>query len=958
MNWFHYTGFMKLSRYALLVLFSGVLMLGCGDNRGDQYQLQGDTYYRLNKLNDAEEAYQNAIRSNPENVLAKLGLGRCQIALQKPNEALVLFQETTLIDPQFALGHLETARLLLELGRPEEAFNAAQVLEGVNPELGGVLYASLLLNSGRQTEAQSTLLSLRERFPESDLIRTHVASILLWEGKPQAAESELRVALHKQETNSVGAKILLVEAHIQQGKIAAIISELEAVKDNSLEQEMILAYALLRTDRKDEGEAMVQIALKNNSAAPWVNFVLGSYLITMEQSESATPYVRMASHALPWEAVIMHKSMPARYALASPTSTDSDMPPVKDVESPSILSETNDWRLLWRQASLRRLLTGREEFEVQNGDSSFKETLVLAAVFLGDTALAQELAKDLAPGSPLNGYLSALLDGDGEKAVKALKPWSKEDDSFQILAMNAVGFAVGISGNRNSSIQILSNCTTQFPENGVSLFLVAKVYRSANMHRFAAQAIGGMTARFPENLGSHLMVIQALQDAGMHDEARQSAQVMYALFPHYREAVLITSRIYLQDKQLEESRNILENYLKAHPDDLELKLALASVLFRGGHIDDVLAILDEVVLTEEMAPGFETLEALSYSLKSNWQQVIVGAKSNDARSISLAARFILLAAYVNDGQKDAAAALLVQEGKEKPFGGRVGDIILYALNSSSTELSDSDVLLAKALSENIGVLRDFASGTAYQMAKFYDAAYMAFSRVDSALSFDNDLLLSMQFRNLSKSTRIVDVEKEALTLVEEHAQSPKAWLECATIARQQNNVTFEGSALAQALKYSTDDAGVFLLRGDFFSRQKDYDLALAEYRRALEIEPENPLTNNNLAYHILLTGGDINEALAAAQLAAKGLPNSPQVYHTLGVAQLRSGDLDKSAVNLRTALSSMPGDPTLLLDYGQLLNALGDTEGGRRHIESSLATTRVLGLDFDRQQEAEDLLVQ
>lgn len=957
MNRIHLSAFKKPALRAMFVILCGSLVLGCSGKRSEQYQLQGDSYYRLNKFGEAEEAYRNAIKSNPENVRAKLGLGRCKIALHRPNEALLFFEETTLLDPQFELGHLETARLLANLGRSEEAIAAAQLFEEVNPELGGLVHTALLLNSGRQAEAQPIVTALRDRFPESTRIRTHIASVLLEGGDPEHAESELNSALEQQPSDSIGIRILLVDAHIEQGKIGAMIQELETNKNRNIEQEIILAYAFLRTDRQEEGAVMAQQALKDNPTspwAPWASFVYGSYLAGIDKTEAASPYIQMANHELPWEAVIMHHSMSSRYASHS-LPIDSRVLRDKSAGSTSGPSETKDWQSLWKQASLQRLLQGRQEFTSQDGDS-LKETLVLAALISGDEELAKVLAKDLPADSPMRGYLTALLEGDGQSAIEVLEPWFNKGDAFEVLALNAVGFVTGSAGNRNQAIQILTNCVKRFPENGVSLFLVAKVFRSANMNRQSAQVTRGMIARFPESIDTHIMAVQALLDADMQDEARQSAQVMYALFPDSGEAALLTSRIYVQDKQLEEAARILQGCLNVHPEDLEVKLALASVLFRQRRIDEILPMLDGAVVTEKMAPAYAALEALSHSLKPNWKQVIDGVKAHDAASMSLETRFILFAAYVETGQKDEAAALLVQNGKEERLGGRIGAIISHALNSSSTPLYGGDALLAKVLSSDDAALADFVSGAAYQLAKFYDAAYMAFKRTDSALSVDNDLLLTLQFRNLSNSTRIEDVGKEALTLAEEHASSIRAWLECAAIELKYKDIEREEIALEQALELGTNNAGIFLLRGDFYSRQRDYDAALFEYRRALRIEPDNPVTNNNLAYYILLTGGDVNEALKAAELAARGLANNPNVLHTLGVAQLRSGDLEKSTKNLRAALSGMPSDPSLLLDYGQLLITLGDTEGGRRHIESALHTTQVFGLDFDRQKEAESLL--
>ncbi len=95
---------------------------------------------------------------------------------------------------------------------------------------------------------------------------------------------------------------------------------------------------------------------------------------------------------------------------------------------------------------------------------------------------------------------------------------------------------------------------------------------------------------------------------------------------------------------------------------------------------------------------------------------------------------------------------------------------------------------------------------------------------------------------------------------------------------------------------------------------------------------------------------------SGAPWAAEKLPRDPHVLHTLGVAQLRSGELEQSEVNLTNALQFRPGDPTLLLDYGQLLIKKGDTEAGRRQILSALNSARILSVEFEREAEAQQIL--
>jgi cellulose synthase operon protein C len=52
----------------------------------------------------------------------------------------------------------------------------------------------------------------------------------------------------------------------------------------------------------------------------------------------------------------------------------------------------------------------------------------------------------------------------------------------------------------------------------------------------------------------------------------------------------------------------------------------------------------------------------------------------------------------------------------------------------------------------------------------------------------------------------------------------------------------------------------------------------------LEIQPDNPLASNNLAYVILQQGGNVDVAFAMAQTARQKLPDNPNAADTLGWA--------------------------------------------------------------------------
>jgi tetratricopeptide (TPR) repeat protein len=75
-----------------------------------------------------------------------------------------------------------------------------------------------------------------------------------------------------------------------------------------------------------------------------------------------------------------------------------------------------------------------------------------------------------------------------------------------------------------------------------------------------------------------------------------------------------------------------------------------------------------------------------------------------------------------------------------------------------------------------------------------------------------------------------------------------------------------------------------LLAGGIYENKQDWDHAKQQYQRVLDIQPENPLASNNLAYVMLQQGGNVDVAFSMAQTARRQLPNSPNTADTLGWA--------------------------------------------------------------------------
>jgi len=94
----------------------------------------------------------------------------------------------------------------------------------------------------------------------------------------------------------------------------------------------------------------------------------------------------------------------------------------------------------------------------------------------------------------------------------------------------------------------------------------------------------------------------------------------------------------------------------------------------------------------------------------------------------------------------------------------------------------------------------------------------------------------------------------------------------------------------------------YILLGELYESKHDVDRATQMYRKALEVNPGNPLASNNLAYLMTQTGGNLDVALDLAQTARLGMPDSANAADTLGWVYFRKNEFKPAIDQLQEAL--------------------------------------------------------
>ena len=125
----------------------------------------------------------------------------------------------------------------------------------------------------------------------------------------------------------------------------------------------------------------------------------------------------------------------------------------------------------------------------------------------------------------------------------------------------------------------------------------------------------------------------------------------------------------------------------------------------------------------------------------------------------------------------------------------------------------------------------------------------------------------------------------------------------------------------------------YLLAGGIYENKQDWDHAKEQYQKALDIEPENPLASNNLAYVILQQGGNVDVAFAMAQTARRQLPDNPNSADTLGWAFYHKHVYGSAITLFKEAVKKDPDNPLFNLHLGLAYAKSGQIALARQQLD-------------------------
>ena len=146
------------------------------------------------------------------------------------------------------------------------------------------------------------------------------------------------------------------------------------------------------------------------------------------------------------------------------------------------------------------------------------------------------------------------------------------------------------------------------------------------------------------------------------------------------------------------------------------------------------------------------------------------------------------------------------------------------------------------------------------------------------------------------------------------------------------------------------DASAEVILGNLLEAKGDGNGAMAAYKKALAIQPEQPVAANDLAFLMLQSGQDTDVALSLAETARRAMPHSPNTADTLAWAYYQKGIYASARDLLEDAEKTAPNDASIQYHLGMIYSKLGNKASAIDHLKkaASLAPNTQTGNDANK----------
>ena len=475
-------------------------------------------------------------------------------------------------------------------------------------------------------------------------------------------------------------------------------------------------------------------------------------------------------------------------------------------------------------------------------------------------------------------YRTARNSVEAEKAYsQALTIDPNNED-----ALTGLAIVYSDVGDTRKAIEKLQAVTNKDP-NPRTLAALASSYEQLHDYKSAAEVLRKAIELDPENSRiKHALAKNLLYSGSLNDALKYYKEISDD-DPHDSDALLRMAEIFREKRDFAKAREFLDKAKAADPENLEVRYDEVNLLAVEGQTDKAIETLKSVLKDTERKSYSESEKATRVNLLERLGELYRGSNQNQAAIDT----FRQIAGVDPDSGARAEAQIVDTYRVAKDF--------------------------KNARAEAEAALKKYPDDRGLTGA--YASALADMGKVDQGVS---------ELRALLKGDHDRETQLAIAQLYER--------------AKRYEDMAKPLDAAEKLSETKPEKEAVYFMRGAMYERLKKYDASEAEFRKVLELDPDNAGALNYLGYMFADRNVRLEEAQKLISRALELDPENGAYLDSLGWVCYRQNRLDDAEHALVRALSKngVGQDPTVHDHLGDVYLKLGKTKDAITQWQASL----------------------
>jgi len=492
-------------------------------------------------------------------------------------------------------------------------------------------------------------------------------------------------------------------------------------------------------------------------------------------------------------------------------------------------------------------------------------------------------------------------------------------------------------GKKAEIEEFLKEVKRDLPDKSVGYRMLGDYYFASGDLDKAVTEYGSLNQEHPKDIQVKKNYIQLLILKNRIAEARKLDDEVLKTSPSDTEALIFKGEIQIADGHGNDAAESLQSALKADPNNGVAHYQLGVAFDQMGNLGRAENEWREAGRVRPDLPDVQHALAAVALRKGDMQALDQSADQLIRLQPTVADGYVLRAMAEINLNRLAQAETDIRKAMEVAPQNPIGYNQMGRLRLTQKQYSQAEKYYRQALE------RDPASTDGLNGLM---NVYLAQKQTDLAITAANAQLAkvpdSSAFHDLLGTTLFNDkkdmkgAEAEFKRAAELDKNNSDALVKLGQVQAAEGSADQAIATYQQSLNNNPREVRFYILIGELFESKRDREKAKQMYQKALEIQPENALASNNLARVMLQQGDNVDVALAMAQTARRGMPDSPASADTLGWAYYQKGAYNTAIDLFKEALKKNPDDATFHYHLGLAYQKDNQPALAKQHLERVL----------------------